>query len=84
MKKRVFFAAAGLVAAVLAFGPESAFARGTKAGTGNVVNIAGSGSPKPYQYLDDKGQLLGYDVEVANEIAKRIGVTLHWQQRSLV
>ncbi|MDR2795814.1 MAG: transporter substrate-binding domain-containing protein [Spirochaetaceae bacterium] len=80
MKKRVFFAAAGLVAAVLAFGPESAFARGTKAGTGNVVNIAGSGSPKPYQYLDDKGQLLGYDVEVANEIAKRIGVTLHWEQ----
>jgi ABC-type amino acid transport substrate-binding protein len=78
MKKRDFLVL-GLLAAVLAFGPP-AFAGGSKASSGNVINIAGSGSPKPYQYLDNKGQLLGYDVDVANEIAKRIGVTLHWEQ----
>lgn len=47
---------------------------------GNVVSIAGSGGPRPYQWVETNGKLVGYDVDVANEIAKRAGLTLKWEQ----
>ena len=29
---------------------------------------------KPFEYMDDSGNLVGYDIDVANEIGKRLGV----------
>ncbi|WP_010253468.1 transporter substrate-binding domain-containing protein [Treponema primitia] len=52
---------------------------GKQATPENVVNIAGSGAPSPYQWVETNGQLAGYDVEVSNEIAKRAGLVLKWE-----
>ena len=37
------------------------------------INVGMSGSYKPYTFIDEKGELTGFDVEVWNEIGKRIG-----------
>jgi ABC-type amino acid transport substrate-binding protein len=54
------------------------------AGTGeqakDVIRIAGSGGPKPYQWVETNGTLVGYDIDVAKEIAQRAGYTLKWEQ----
>ncbi|MGJ7524857.1 transporter substrate-binding domain-containing protein [Variovorax sp. GB1P17] len=39
-----------------------------------VIRIANTQSSPPWSLLDDKNQPSGYDVEVAKEVAKRIGV----------
>lgn len=39
----------------------------------NVIKVGMSGSYKPYTYLDDKGELTGFDVDVWKEIGNRIG-----------
>ncbi|WP_010253473.1 transporter substrate-binding domain-containing protein [Treponema primitia] len=46
----------------------------------NVVNIAGDGATKPFQWTEANGQMVGYDIDVANEVAKRAGLTLKWEQ----
>ena len=40
-----------------------------------VIRIANTQASPPWSMLDDKNQPAGYDVEVAKEVAKRIGVT---------
>lgn len=39
-----------------------------------VIRIANSQTQPPWNYLDAGNQPIGYDIDVANEIAKRIGV----------
>ena len=46
--------------------------RVTSTGTLNVATNAGW---PPQSFLDDSNQLVGFDIDVANEIAKRLGVT---------
>jgi len=38
-----------------------------------VIKVGMSGSYKPYTYLDEKGELTGFDVDVWKEIGKRTG-----------
>jgi ABC-type amino acid transport substrate-binding protein len=44
------------------------------------VNIAGAGLPDPYQFEGADGKLDGYDIAVAEEVAKRAGITLTWEK----
>ena len=46
--------------------------RVTSTGTLNVATNAGW---PPQSFLDDSNQLVGFDIDVATEIAKRLGVT---------
>jgi len=39
-----------------------------------VLNVAFEGTYPPFNYLDDNGELTGFDVDISNEIAKRLGV----------
>jgi ABC-type amino acid transport substrate-binding protein len=43
------------------------------------IAIGGCGYPTPYQWLDDNGHLQGYDIAVAEEVARRSGLRLHWE-----
>ncbi|MDR1194229.1 MAG: transporter substrate-binding domain-containing protein [Peptococcaceae bacterium] len=44
-----------------------------------TISIGGCGYPTPYQWLDDNGQLQGYDIAVAEEVARRSGFNLRWE-----
>ncbi|MER2262928.1 MAG: transporter substrate-binding domain-containing protein [Psychrobacillus sp.] len=39
-----------------------------------VLNVAFEGTYPPFNYLDDQGELTGFDVDISNELAKRLGV----------
>jgi ABC-type amino acid transport substrate-binding protein len=39
-----------------------------------VINIGIEGAYPPFNYFDDNNKLIGFDVEIANEITKRMGV----------
>ena len=39
-----------------------------------VLRVANTQANPPWNFLDEKNQVAGYDVDVANEIAKRIGI----------
>lgn len=41
-----------------------------------VLRIPNNSSWPPYSFLDDNGKITGFDIEVADEIARRIGVRL--------
>jgi ABC-type amino acid transport substrate-binding protein len=74
MKKNIVFVV--MVAVVVM----SLAAAGKKEQAENEIRIAGSGGPKPYQWVETNGALVGYDVDVANEIAKRAGYSLKWDK----
>ncbi|WP_414473706.1 transporter substrate-binding domain-containing protein [Microvirga sp. M2] len=73
MRKRFLgtMLALGLVSAAGAAQAGPTMDRVTKAGEMKVAT--NSGWP-PQSYLDDNNKLVGFDVDVANEIAKRLGV----------
>jgi ABC-type amino acid transport substrate-binding protein len=73
--KKIIVMALMTVAAVM-----NLAATGKSEQAGNVIHIAGSGGPKPYQWVETDGTLVGYDIDVSNEIAKRAGYTLKWEQ----
>jgi len=39
----------------------------------NVLNVAFEGTYPPFNFLDDKDEFQGFDVDISNEIAKRLG-----------
>ena len=39
-----------------------------------VLNVAFEGTYPPFNYLNDKDELVGFDVDISNEIAERLGV----------
>ncbi|MEK3993448.1 transporter substrate-binding domain-containing protein [Psychrobacillus sp. FSL K6-2365] len=43
-----------------------------------VLNVAFEGTYPPFNYLDDNGELTGFDVDISNEIAKRLGVKAYF------
>ncbi|MBW9212576.1 MULTISPECIES: transporter substrate-binding domain-containing protein [Terrabacteria group] len=45
-----------------------------------VLKVGLEGNWKPFSYHDDKDQLLGYDVEVAQNIAKKLGVKAEFKE----
>lgn len=42
-----------------------------------VVGVAGT--PKPYNYVDEDGNLTGYEIDMLNEMANRLGYTLEYE-----
>ena len=43
-----------------------------------ILSVATNAGWPPQSYLDDSNQLVGFDIDVANEIAKRLGVTTNF------
>jgi ABC-type amino acid transport substrate-binding protein len=39
-----------------------------------VLRVSNTQSNPPWNFLDDRNQLAGYDIDVANELAKRLGI----------
>jgi cystine transport system substrate-binding protein len=64
-----------IVAAILSLLAASAFAEGdlAKIKTAGVIRIASEGTYSPFTYHDASGALVGFDVEIGQEIAKRLG-----------
>lgn len=47
-------------------------------GMAQTVRIASEGAYAPYNLINDKGELDGYEIEVGNEMCKRAEVTCTW------
>ena len=54
------------------------FAAGQKEAA-NTISFAGSGGYPPFNYMTDSGDVIGFDVDVAQEIANRLGKTLEYR-----
>jgi len=54
------------------------FANGQKE-TAATISFAGSGGYPPFNYLTDSGDVVGFDVDVAQEIANRLGLVLEYK-----
>ena len=44
-----------------------------------TITIGTSAAYAPFEFIAD-GKLVGYDIDLANEIAKRMGVKIAWQE----
>ncbi|MFA5659232.1 MAG: transporter substrate-binding domain-containing protein [Oscillospiraceae bacterium] len=44
----------------------------------NKLTVVGSGGYRPFNYIDDNGEVIGFDVDTGAEIAKRLGVELDY------
>lgn len=47
--------------------------------TTETVTVAVPGTPKPYNYVDDDGNLGGYEIDMLNAMADKAGVKLDYQ-----
>lgn len=57
----------------------SATAGSAAASSAGTVVVAVPGTPKPYNYVDDDGNLGGYEIDMLNAMADEAGVTLDYQ-----
>ncbi len=46
---------------------------------GETVIVAVPGTPKPYNYVDDNGDLQGYEIEMLNAMGERLGCTIQYE-----
>ena len=44
----------------------------------NTISFAGSGGYPPFNYITDDGDVIGFDVDVATEIASRLGMEMKY------
>lgn len=72
-------AAAALAVQFLAAAPATASDLDTIKSEG-VLRIGTEGTYPPFTYHDDKNELVGFDVEIGREIAKRLGVEAKFQE----
>ncbi len=56
----------------------SAFAQGQQESEDNTISFAGSGGYPPFNYLNESGDVIGFDVDVGQEIADRLGMELDY------
>ena len=80
MKHRVMFVLVILFALVLA-GCQQAEESSVyeQIQSANKVVVGTSADYPPYEYIDEGGNLVGFDIELMEEIANRMGVALEWQ-----
>ena len=45
----------------------------------NTISFAGSGGYPPFNYITDSGDVIGFDVDVAQEIADRLGMKMEYK-----
>ncbi len=43
-----------------------------------VIKFAGSGGYPPFNFINEKDEVIGFDVDVANEVAKRLGMKMEY------
>jgi polar amino acid transport system substrate-binding protein len=75
MKKNVFFIL--FVAVSVIFGATSSFGGGDVLNeilAAGVIKVSTDANYAPQSFLNDKGELEGFDISVAKEVAKRLGV----------
>ncbi|WP_319559101.1 ABC transporter substrate-binding protein [Marispirochaeta sp.] len=53
------------------------FAGGNKEGD-NIIQFAGSGGYPPFNFINEDNEVIGFDVDVAREIAERLGYELDY------
>jgi polar amino acid transport system substrate-binding protein len=66
MNKLILAAAAALIALTGA------------ASAQQTVRIASEGAYAPWNFLDDNGQLAGFEIDLGNELCRRAGLTCEW------
>ncbi len=47
-----------------------------------VIRVGTDPTWPPYQMLDDNGDIVGFEVDIANECAERLGLTIEWNDVS--
>ncbi|MDD3902748.1 MAG: ABC transporter substrate-binding protein [Sphaerochaeta sp.] len=67
-----------IVGIIMTVSMMTVFAQGQKEAT-NTISFAGSGGYPPFNYMTDAGEVIGFDVDVAQEIADRLGKTLEYK-----
>jgi polar amino acid transport system substrate-binding protein len=73
--RREFAAGLLLALAIIAVGSVTPVRTPGRSTSLQVLKVATNGSWRPQSYLDDKNQLVGFDIDVAREIARRLGRT---------
>ena len=80
MKHRVIFVLMIVFALVLAGCQQAADGSALeKIQAANKAVVGTSADYPPYEYIDETGELVGFDIELMEEIAKRMDVTIEWQ-----
>lgn len=54
------------------------FAQGQK-DSSDTISFAGSGGYPPFNFLNESGEVIGFDVDVAQEIADRLGMRMEYK-----
>lgn len=77
------FVAVVVVAALLAFGGGVGVGSvffGEKPTPAQPIMVVGTNTPfRPMEYRDDNGTLVGFDIDLVNEIGRRVGWTIVWR-----
>lgn len=76
MKKLTIF---GIIGLVLLLTPAAVLLAGGQQESTNSISFAGSGGYPPFNFMTDEGDVIGFDVDVAAEIAKRMGRELEYK-----
>ena len=42
------------------------------------ITVATDATFKPFEYMDDKGNMVGFDIDLMNEIAKKANLSIEW------
>lgn len=81
MKFKVVTAAMAVTALALT-GCSSAGSTPGKPAADGVLRVATEGTFSPFNYYDEKNELVGFEVDVAEALAKQMDVTLKWETAS--
>ena len=76
MRKLTIF---GIIGLVLMLTPAAVLLAGGQQESGNSISFAGSGGYPPFNFITDEGDVIGFDVDVAAEIADRMGRELEYK-----
>lgn len=76
MRKLAIF---GIIGLVLLLIPAAVLLAGGQQESANSISFAGSGGYPPFNFITDEGEVIGFDVDVAAEIADRMGKELEYK-----
>ena len=76
MRKLTIF---GICVLIVLLTPAAVLLAGGQQEAGNSISFAGSGGYPPFNFITDEGDVIGFDVDVAAEIAKRMDKELEYK-----
>jgi len=68
----------GLIAALAACGPKQPANHLDAIKAAGVIKVGTSADYPPFEYIDQAGNMAGFDVELMQELAKKLGVKVEW------